>query len=176
MVGKMPNVTWLEGSFVLTIKGLQSGWFYITEPRDPAWAAAREFRSGIPMRLTSWKEKGLSWGSSEELTGLQTCIQNMVNKKLKLVNVVQVMLVRRILPCQQRAFNLWEFDPAQHQTLNRLFDTTHEDAWKVMFKGVEVPPPITEDHGFSAKRQVSAISCCTSYRILVFHSLTLCGI
>ena len=38
----------------------------------------------------------------------------MVNKKLKLVNMVQVMLIRRILPCQQWAFNLWEFDPAQH--------------------------------------------------------------
>ena len=40
MVGKMPNVTWLEGSFVETIKGWQSGWFYITKPRDPAWVAA----------------------------------------------------------------------------------------------------------------------------------------
>ena len=64
------------------------------------------------MQLTSWKEKGLLWGSSEELTGLQSCLQTLVNKKLKLVNVIQVMLVRRILPCQQRAFNLWEFDPA----------------------------------------------------------------
>jgi len=82
----------------------------------------------------------------------------MVNKKLKLVNVVQVMLIRRILPCQQRAFNLWEFDPAQHRTLNRLFDTTHEDAWKVLFKGAEVPPPITEDRGFCAKRQASVVS------------------
>ena len=78
---------------------------------------------------------------------------NMVNKKLKLVNVVQVMLIRRILPCQQRAFNLWEFDPAQHRTLNRLFDTTHKDVWKVLFKGAEVPPPLTEDRGLSAKRQ-----------------------
>ena len=43
MVGKMPNVTWLEGSFVETIKGWQSGWFYITEPRDRAWAAAPKF-------------------------------------------------------------------------------------------------------------------------------------
>ena len=60
----------------------------------------------ITMRLTSWKEKGLSWGSSEELTGLQTCIQNMVDKKLKLVNIVQVMLIHRILPCQQREFTL----------------------------------------------------------------------
>ena len=63
VVGKMPNITWLEGTFVDTIKGWQSGWFYITEPRDPAWVAAPEFRSGIPMRLTSWKEKGIKNGS-----------------------------------------------------------------------------------------------------------------
>ena len=138
----MPNVTWLEGSFVETIKGWQSGWFYITEPRDTNWVAAPEFRSGIPTRLTSWKEKGLSWGSSVELDGLQKCIRNMTSKKLKLVNIVQVMLFRRILLCQQRAFNLWEFDPAQHQTLCELFDTTHKDVWKVLFKGAEVPPPL----------------------------------
>ena len=46
------------------------------------------------MRLTSWKEKGLSWGSSVELTGLQICVKNMISKKIKLVNVVQVMLFR----------------------------------------------------------------------------------
>ena len=87
-----------------------------------------EFRSGPPTRLTSWKETGLSWGKKGELTGLQTCVQTLVDKKLKLVNVVQVMLIRRILPCQQRAFNLWEFDPVRHRTLSRLFDTTYEDA------------------------------------------------
>ena len=111
MLGKMPNVLWFEGAFVESVKGWQSGWFYITEPRDPKWVAAPEFRSGIPVQLTSWKEKGLLWGSSKELTGLQACIQKLVNKKLRLVNVVQVMLVRRILPCQERAFNLWEFNP-----------------------------------------------------------------
>ena len=121
------------------------------------------------MRLTSWKEKGLSWGNSKELTGLQSCIQNMVDKKLKLVNIVQVMLVRRILPCQQREFTLWEFNPAQHRTLNRLFDTTHEDAWRVLFKGAAVPPPITEDRGFSVKHHASAVSCLTFHRILVFY-------
>ena len=67
MVGKMPNVTWLEGSFMETIKGWQSGWLYITEPRDPKWAAAPEFQSGIPTRLTSWKETGLLWGNPEEV-------------------------------------------------------------------------------------------------------------
>ena len=92
----------------------------------------------------------------------------MVNKKLKLVNMVQVMLHRRILPCQQLEFNLWEFDPAQHRTLNRLFETTHEDSWRVLFKSAKVPPPITEDHGFSAKRQAKAVSCFTSVGYLFF--------
>ena len=43
MAGKMANVLWFEGSFVESLKGWQSGWFYITEPRDPEWVAAPEF-------------------------------------------------------------------------------------------------------------------------------------
>ena len=115
-------------------------------------------------------------GQFEELTGLQACIQKLVNKKLKLVNVVQVMLIRRILPCQQRAFKLWEFDPAQHRTLSGLFDTRYEDAWKVLFKGAEAPASATEDRGFRSQRQASEVSDSTLYGTLVFHSLTPCGI
>ena len=81
-----------------------------------------------------------------------------MDKKLKLVNVIQVMLIRLILPCQQRAFNLWEFDPARHQTLSRLFNMTYEDAWKVLFKGAEAPTSATEDRGFSAQRHALAVS------------------
>ena len=79
---------------------------------------------------------GLSWGDEKEVTGLQTCIQSLVNKPIRLVNIIQVMLVRWILPCQQRGFNLWEFNPAQHRTLSRLFDTTYKDVWKGLTKGV----------------------------------------
>ena len=68
------------------------------------------------------------------------------------------MLIRWILLCQQRDFNLWEFDLAQHQTLSELFDTTHKDVWKVLFKGAEVPPSLTEDRGLSAKRSVCSVS------------------
>ena len=114
MVGKMPSVTWHEGSFVETVKGWQSGWFYITEPRGTNWASAPEFRSGVPMRLTSWQEKGLTWGSLDKLTMLQTRVQSMINKKVKLVNMIQVMLVRQILPCQRRTCYLWEYDSAKH--------------------------------------------------------------
>ena len=81
-----------------------------------------------------------------------------MNKKLKLVNVIQVMLVRRILPCQQWDFNLWEFDPAQHRTLSRLFDTTYEDAWRVLFKGAEAPASATEDRGFCSQRPADEVS------------------
>ena len=93
------------------------------------------------MQLTSWEKKGLAWGEPAELTGLQNCIKNMIDKNIKLVNIVQVMLVRRILLCQRRAFNLWELVPAEHQTLQELYGTTLKDAWKVLFKGSETPPP-----------------------------------
>ena len=96
--------------------------------------------------------------------------QTLADKKLKLVNVVQVMLIRRILPCQRRGFNMWEFDPAQHQTLSGLFDTTYEDVWRVMFKGAEAPASATEDRGFSSQRPASEVSDFALYRTLVFHS------
>ena len=68
------------------------------------------------------------------------------------------MLVRRILPCQQRGFNLWEFDLAQHQTLNQLFNTTYEDVWKVLTKGAEAPTSASEDHRYSSQRHASEVS------------------
>ena len=75
-------------------------------------------------------------GCQVSLAGVQVgsaCIQKLVDQKLKLVNMVEVMLIRRILPCQRRGFNMWEFDPVQHQTLSGLFDTTYKDVWKVLF-------------------------------------------
>ena len=158
MVGRMPNVKWLEGSFVESIKGWQSGWFYITEPRDANWVAALKFRSGISTWLVSWTNKGPDWGSTDEVMMLQKRIKCMINKHTSITDVIQVMLFRRILPCQERAFNLWEFDPAPHQTLRELFDTTHKGIWKVLFKGAEVLPSLTEDHGLSAKRPANPVS------------------
>ena len=161
-MGKMPNVTWLNGSFVETVKGWQSGWFYITEPRDANWVAAPEFQYGTPMRLTSWEQKGLSWGEPTELTGLINCIKGMKDKNIKLVNMIQVMLVCRILPCQRRAFNLWEFVSAEHQTLQKLYGMTHKGAWKALFKASEIPPPTSEDRGLHATRLPRPVSFLTT--------------
>ena len=77
------------------------------------------------------------------------------------------MLIRQILPCQQRDFNLWEFDPAQHQTLSRLFDTTYKDAWKVLFKGAEAPASASEDRGYSAKRPANPVSSLYLHKIFL---------
>ena len=110
-----------------------------------------------------------------ELTGLQTCVKHMISKKIKLVNVVQVMLFHRILPCQSREFNLWEFDSAEHQTLRELFDTTQQDIWRVLFKSTEVPPPLTEDRGLSAKRPANPVSLLHLIRCS-FPSITMRGI
>ena len=82
----------------------------------------------------------------------------MIGKKIKLVNMVQVMLIRRILPCQRRAFDMWEFDPAEQQMLLELFDTMHKEIRKVLFKTGEVPPPLSEDRGLSASRLASPVS------------------
>ena len=110
------------------------------------------------MRLTSWEQKGLLWGESAELTGLINCLKGMKDKNIKLVNVVQVMLIRRILSCQRRAFNLWEFVPAEHRTLQRLYGMKHKNAWKALFKATEVPPLITEDRGIHAARHPIQVS------------------
>ena len=87
----------------------------------------------------------------------------MMDKKIKLVNMVQVMLIRRILPCQRRAFDMWEFDRAEHQMLLELFGTMHKEIWKALFKTGEVPPPLSEDQGFSATRLASPVSTLTIY-------------
>ena len=100
MVRPLAHVSWPKGPFVAPLNEWPQHWFYITEPRGATWAAAAEFNSGAPMRLTSWVEKSPNWSSSDELIALQTCVQSMVDKDIKIVDVIQVMLVRRILPAK----------------------------------------------------------------------------
>ena len=65
MVGKMANVLWLEGSFVETLKGWQSWWFYVIEPRDAEWVAPPEFRSG-PQRGSRPEKRWACRGAAKE--------------------------------------------------------------------------------------------------------------
>ena len=69
------------------------------------------------MRLTSWLNKGLNWALSDEVMTLQKRVKSMIEKNTSLANVLQVMLFRRILPCQCWTLHLWEFDLASPWTL-----------------------------------------------------------
>ena len=120
-------------------------------------AAAAEFNSGAPMRLTSCVEKSPNWCLPDELIALQTHVQSMVDKNVKLVDVIQVMLVRCILPCQSRSLLLWKFNSKKHHTLKRLFETTHEGAWKLLFKGNEKLPTMDSDRGHDCKHLASEV-------------------
>ena len=82
----------------------------------------------------------------------------MIAKNIKLVYVIQVMLVCRILPCQRISRPLWEFNPKKHQTLEMLFETTHEDAWKLLFKGNEKPLVIDSDRGHDHTHPANEVS------------------
>ena len=116
----------------------------------------------------SWPVKGLDRPSSDGLTALQARIKSMEDKNIKLVDVVQVMLVRRILPCQCWTCNLWEFDPAKHQTLLEFFGTTHEDIWKVLFNLGKLWSDTAEDRGHKLSRPASSVSLYMFSRCILY--------
>ena len=66
-VSKLTNAPWPKGSFTGTPNLCQREWFYVTEPRGTKWAAIPAFRSGSPLQLASWINKGLDWGSIDEV-------------------------------------------------------------------------------------------------------------
>ena len=82
----------------------------------------------------------------------------MVDRDVKLVDVVQVMLVRLVLPCQRRDCTLWEFDPAEHQTLQEIYDSTQKDIWRVLFKSGKSWPGPAEDRGYQSSHSPSSVS------------------
>ena len=104
------------------------------------------------MRLTSWNVKGLDWGS-------QTCMTNVLGKNVGLTNVIQIMLFRRILPCQRRASSMWEFKPEDLRMLHHFFSGAHEGMWKLLFKAQKSSWPMeTEDIGINVAYPASLIS------------------
>ena len=150
MVSKLPRVEWPEGTFIETIKVWQKEWFYITEPRTADWGAIPAFRSGPPTRLVSWTKKGLDWGSNKEVVLLQSRISKMIEKGVELVNVIQIMLGRRILRSQDRASPMWAYKPKDPTTMRSFFRTSHAQLWKALFKPLKEWPAAEEDIGLDA--------------------------
>ena len=132
-ISKLASAVWFEGSFAESSDLWQQGWFTISKPRGSRWAATPTFRPGPPIQLASWINKGLDWGSVNEVQTLQSRIRGLIEKGIDLVNIVQIMLVRRILPCQRRPLHMWELNLEERRTLQHFFGTTHEGMWKLYF-------------------------------------------
>ena len=79
------------------------------------------------------------------------------------------MLVRLVLPCQHWACNLWEYDPAEHQTIQELYGSSHEDIWKLLFKSVKSWPDSAEDRGYQLSCPASPVSHHYVLSIHMFH-------
>ena len=88
MVSKLNHVTWPKGGFMDTVMVWQQEWFYITKPRGTKWAATPAFRSGPPLRLVSWTNKGLDWGSPDDVSALHKRVKGMINKDINLADVI----------------------------------------------------------------------------------------
>ena len=143
------NTPWPKGSFFEASNYWQREWFYITEPRSVKWLAAPTFHPGPPLRLASWVNKGLDWGLVDEVRTLQSRIRTLLERDIDLVSVIQVMLLRRILPCQRRPRRMWDFNPEGPQTLQHFFSATHEGMWKLFFGKRKHWPDTVEDVGLN---------------------------
>ena len=130
----------------------QRRWFYVTAPRGTTWAAAPAFRSGPPPQLASWIGVGLDWGPANDVPTLQSRIRELLERDISIVSVIQVMLVRRILPCKRRPLRMWEFNPEGARTIKHFFGLKLEGMCKLFFGRQVKCPDTTEDAGLSCNR------------------------
>ena len=133
IISKGTDALWPKGSFPEVSNLWQREWFYITAPRSKKWAAAPAFRSGPPPQLASWVNRGLDWGPVNGVLSLQSRIRDLLKRDVSLVKVMQVMLVRRVLPCQRRSLRMWEFNPEGPRTIQQFFGAMLEEMYGLFF-------------------------------------------
>ena len=82
----------------------------------------------------------------------------MIAKDITLADVIQVMLIRRALPCQRRSLRMWEFNPAGPRTLQWFYGTTHKGIWKLLFKKQKSWPKSSDDTGLDCNHPASEVN------------------
>ena len=83
---------------------------------------------------------------------------HLAHRSRGVTSVIQVMLFRRILPCQARQEPMWKFNPVGAWTLQRFFGMKHEDMWKLLFKTQKSWPETTEDLGYDNTHAATSVS------------------
>ena len=120
--------------------------------------ASPEFRSGPPSQLASETDVGLNWGPAGDVPVLQNRIRELLERDINLVSIMQVMLIRRILPCQRRPLRMWEFNPEGPRTVKNFFVLKLEGMCKLFFGQKVECPDTTKDAGLSYNRLDTQVS------------------
>ena len=97
----------------------------------------------------SWVNQGLDWGPSKDVPLLQGRIRDLQAREIDLVVVMQVMLIRRLLPCKRRPLRLWEFNPKGPRAIQHFLSMTLEEMYKLFFGPQIECPDTTKDVGLS---------------------------
>ena len=127
-------------------------------PQSTKWAAAPTFRSGPLPQLALWISKGLDWLPVNDVSILQSRIRDLLERDVSLVKVMQVMLVRRVLPCKRRPLRMWEFNPEGPRAIQHFLGMTLEEMYKLFFGPQIRCPDTTEDAGLSCNRPDTQVS------------------
>ena len=80
--------------------------------------------------------------------------------------MVQVMLIRRLLPWKRRPLRLWEFNPEGPRALQHFMGLTPAEMYKLFFGSQEMRPKLTEDAGLSCNRPNTQVSSPVSGHIV----------
>ena len=72
--------------------------------------------------------------------------------------VMQVMLIRRLLPCKRCPLRLWEFNLEGPRILQHFMDTTPVEMYKLFFGPQVACPELTKDAGLSCNRPDTQVS------------------
>ena len=123
-----------------------------------------------PSTITSiMLNKGLDWGPVNDVLMLQSRIRDLLKRDISLVKVIQVMLVRRVLPCQCRSLRMWEFNPEGPRTIQHFFGMTLEGMYRLFFGSRIKCPDTTEDAGLNCNRPDTQVSnSATEHVVFIF--------
>ena len=105
---------------------------------------------------------------------LQSRVRELLERDISLVKIIQVMLVRRILPCKRRPLQMREFNPEGPRTIQHFFGMTLEGMYKLFFGPQVKCSDTTEDAGLSCNLPDTQVSNPeTEHFVYIYHNIIL---
>ena len=101
---------------------------------------------------------GTRLGPANDIPTLQGHIWELLERDINFAKIIQVMLVRRILPCKRQPLRMWEFNLEGPRTIQHFFGMTPEGMYKLFFGPRIKCLDTTEDVGLSYRRLDTQVS------------------